>query len=60
MPNNNDYIEVDYDHISNMTDAAMLVDVGDDKNHWLPNSQAYLDDEVLYVQEWLAMKEGLI
>ena len=50
------------------SERAILVDVGDRRNHWIPKSLIHDDSEVwklgqsgeLVVPEWFALQEGLI
>ena len=63
-----EYIELDYDQCTMMTESAVLVCI-DDKRVWLPLSvlnqevetPSIADDGGLVeVEVWFAMKEGLI
>jgi len=53
-------MEIPFDEIVTETDAAWLLDVGDDKI-WLPKSQCDIDedDNTIEVPEWLAIEKGL-
>lgn len=58
-----DRVEVDYDSVVVDGDEATLFDIGG-RRLWLPKSAAQVDDDpankVVWVEEWLAVKEELV
>jgi hypothetical protein len=57
----NDLVEIDAILIDK-TENALLVDVGDDENVWLPSQTCThdRDTQTVTLPEWLAIERGLV
>lgn len=55
----NDIVDIEV-FLVRETDAAWLLDDGDEKPVWIAKSQAEFDGEILSLPEWLAMEKELI
>ena len=60
------YVTLNIVEITAETDAAFLIDLGDDDDHWIPNSQIrdsdtyeIGDDAPIEITTWLYRKAGL-
>lgn len=55
-----EYFEIKIFEIITETDLAWLISSEKYDETWFPKSKCEIEDGVLYVPEWLAIKKGLI
>lgn len=61
MNENYRIVTLNHDGMKTETDLARGFDVGEDELMWIPKSVTYeWDQEMVEVEEWFALKEGLI
>lgn len=60
------YIKIDFDSVKHSTPGAILFDLGDDEEIWIPISMIDMEQfdpdnvKTVLVKEWFALRKGLI